>query len=257
MKFKWICGLLIISMLLVGKLCDVVFARISQEDRQSVILDAEEDGENEDDTKSADEDVETLEADDGWKLLLVNPWNEVPEDFTVELKELDNGHAVDARIYEDLQKMLDDARAEGLSPIICSSYRTQEKQEQLFQKQITKYLEMGYSTKSAKEEASKWVAYPGTSEHQTGLAVDIVALDYQVLDNKQEETPEQEWLMENSYQYGFILRYPNEKSEITGIYYEPWHYRYVGKEAAKEIYEKEICLEEYLNEVSDRTLLEK
>ena len=90
------------------------------------------------------------------------------------------------------------------------------------------------------------MARPGTSEHQLGLALDIVDLDYQQLDTRQEETPEQKWLMENSWKYGFILRYPTDKSNITGIIYEPWHYRYVGKEAAKVIHEKGICLEEYL-----------
>lgn len=142
---------------------------------------------------------------------------------------------------------MDDARAEGLSPVICSSYRTQEKQEILYNSQINKYLDLGYSFKDAKTEAGKWVAIPGTSEHQTGLAVDIVAESYQILDQEQENTAEQQWLMENSYKYGFILRYPDDKSEITGIYYEPWHYRYVGKKAAKEIYENKICFEEYLD----------
>ena len=99
-------------------------------------------------------------------------------------------------------------------------------------------------------EAGKWVAVPGTSEHQTGLALDIISSSYQVLDRDQENTAEQRWLMENSYKYGFILRYPSDKSEITGINYEPWHYRYVGKEAAKEIYEKGLCLEEYLEYLS-------
>jgi len=95
------------------------------------------------------------------------------------------------------------------------------------------------------------VALPGTSEHQTGLAVDIVDAGYQSLDEKQERTAVQQWLMKNSWRYGFILRYPNHKSDITGIYYEPWHYRYVGKEAAKEIYEKDICLEEYIKEINN------
>lgn len=185
-----------------------------------------------------------------WNLILVNPWNELPEGFTVELKELDNGEAVDERAYPDLQEMLDDARAEGLSPIICSSYRTQEKQQALYTRKIGRLRSAGYSDQEAVIEAGKWVAVPGTSEHQTGLAVDIISLSYQVLDKNQENTAEQKWLMENSYKYGFILRYPSEKSELTGINYEPWHYRYVGKEAAKEIYEMGLCLEEYLEYLS-------
>lgn len=185
-----------------------------------------------------------------WNLLLVNPWHALPDGFSVELKQLDNEHAVDERIYPDLQAMLDDARAEGLSPILCSSYRTEEKQQALFTNKISRLLAQGYSQEAAKVEAGRWVAVPGTSEHQTGLAVDIIALDYQLLDEQQENTAEQKWLMENSYKYGFILRYSREKSEITGIGYEPWHYRYVGKEAAKEIFEQGVCLEEYLESLA-------
>ena len=178
--------------------------------------------------------------------LLVNYYNPLPNDFTVELKELNNGQAIDQRIYHDLQDLLDDAHEEGLSPIICSSYRTTQKQKYLYENKIKYYLSKGLSQKEAEDNAKKWVAVPGTSEHQTGLALDIVSFNYQVLDQKQETTPEQIWLMNNSYKYGFILRYPKDKSEITGISYEPWHYRYVGKMNAKIIYEKRMCLEEYL-----------
>lgn len=90
------------------------------------------------------------------------------------------------------------------------------------------------------------MAVPGTSEHQTGLAVDLVASSYQVLDRKQEQTAEQKWLMEHCWEYGFILRYPSDKSAVTGIGYEPWHYRYVGRETSKAIQDSGLCLEEYL-----------
>ncbi|MBU5331510.1 M15 family metallopeptidase [Anaerocolumna aminovalerica] len=189
------------------------------------------------------------QSDTNWQLILANPWNTLPENFTVETKSFHNGHSVDRRIFDDLEMMLEAAKREGLSPIICSSYRTLEKQKSLFENKIGKYLSNGLSDQEAAVEAAKWVAVPGTSEHQTGLAVDIVAKSYQILDKEQENTPEQKWLMENSYKYGFILRYPENKSDLTGINYEPWHYRYVGKEAAKEIYENGICLEEYLNQI--------
>jgi len=188
----------------------------------------------------------TVPFEPGWNLLLVNPWNALPEDFTVELEDLEGGQAVDVRAYPDLRDMLEDAREEGLSPIICSSYRTQEKQERLYDNKISRLMGEGYSGEEARAEAGRWVAVPGTSEHQTGLALDIVARDYQVLEEEQADTPEQKWLMENAHRYGFILRYPAEKCDITGIGYEPWHYRYVGKEAAREIYEGGLCLEEYL-----------
>ena len=186
-----------------------------------------------------------------WNLILVNPWNKLPDNFSVETTTLANNHSIDKRAYPDLQEMLDAARGQGLSLIVCSSFRTMDKQVSLFNNKVNQYLSRGYSKTDAKAEAGKWVAVPGTSEHQTGLALDIVALSYQLLDEGQENTAEQQWLMANSYKYGFILRYPSNKSDITGIGYEPWHYRYVGKEAAKEIYEKGFCLEEYLTANGD------
>lgn len=196
-----------------------------------------------------DPTTEPEDTPSDWRLILVNQWNKLPNDYSINLTQLRNGNAIDERAYPDLQDMMDAARAEGLSPLICSSYRTMEEQERLYDEKVSQYLAEGYSQETAEAEASKWVAVPGTSEHQTGLAVDIVALSYQILDEHQEDTAEQKWLMENEYKYGFILRYPTEKSHITGVNYEPWHYRYVGKEAAREIYEQGISLEEYLNQV--------
>lgn len=200
-----------------------------------------------DDSDTADT-AETPGTSDDWNLILVNPWNKIPDNFEIDFVELADGHKVDSRAYPDLQAMMDDCRAEGLSPYICSSYRTYDYQKGLHDRQVNKYLSYGYTEEEAYAEASKWVAIPGTSEHHTGLALDIVASYYIVLDESQEEMPEQQWLMENSYKYGWILRYPNDKTNVTGIYYEPWHYRYVGKEAAKEIHDRGITLEEYLLE---------
>lgn len=183
---------------------------------------------------------------DSWNLTLVNPWNPLPEDYTFTQKELDNGHSVDERCYDELQAMLNACRADGLSPLVCSSYRSRSKQEALFQNKVERLVSQGYSREDAKVEAAKVVAVPGTSEHQLGLAVDIVDINNQLLDSSQESTDVQQWLIAHCWEYGFILRYPNEKSEITGIIYEPWHYRYVGKDAAKEIYDAGVCLEEYL-----------
>lgn len=188
-----------------------------------------------------------------WNLMLVNPWNKIPSEYadSIELTQLKNGHAVDSRCYPDLQKMLDDCRASGFDPVICSSFRTQKTQESLYDRKIKQFESMGYSTEDAKIEAGRVVAVPGTSEHQLGLAVDIVDSSYKTLDEKQETTPAQKWLMQNSYKYGWILRYPNSKKDITGIIYEPWHYRYVGKEAAEEIYNSGVCLEEYLQKLNN------
>lgn len=184
--------------------------------------------------------------EDGWQLLLVNRWHSLPEDYSLQLVELRNGFQVDERCYPDLQAMMDACRAEGLSPVICSAYRPREYQERLYQAETERWLARGYSRDSAEAEAGKSVAVPGTSEHQLGLAVDIVDISNQRLDASQENTAVQKWLMEHSWEYGFILRYPNDKSEITGIIYEPWHYRYVGRKYAEELYRLGLCLEEYL-----------
>lgn len=179
-------------------------------------------------------------------LTLVNFENTIPKDWKVDLVQLNNGQSVDRRIYDDLIAMLQSAKSEGLNPLICSSYRTNEKQEQLYQNKVSEYLSQGYSKVEASDKAAFWVARPGTSEHQLGLAVDIVSTKNQRLDRSQENTVEQQWLIQNSWKYGFVLRYPTNKNSITGVGYEPWHYRYVGKEHAKKINELGVCLEEYV-----------
>lgn len=185
-------------------------------------------------------------------LLLVNPWTPLPEDFVPgELVPVQNDQAVDARAYPDLQDMLGDMSQAGLSPLICSSYRSQERQQELYDNKVQRVMAEGASREAAQAEAARWVARPGTSEHQTGLAVDIVSLSNQMLDETQESTPEFQWLAENAWKYGFILRYPSDKSEKTGIAYEPWHFRFVGKEAAEEMHDLGLCLEEYLESLAD------
>ena len=196
--------------------------------------------------------VQTPDPND-WNLTLVNPWNSLPEDYQPDLTQLSNGQSVDSRCAPDLQTMLADCQAAGYSPLICSSYRTWEKQTQLYQSLTNKFVRKGYPRDEALQRASKEVAPPGTSEHQLGLAVDIVDVNQQVLDSSQENTPVQQWLMNNSWRYGFILRYPSDKSELTGIIYEPWHYRYVGRQAAEAITSQGLCLEEYLSQESGKT----
>ena len=190
-------------------------------------------------------DIDSNTSD--WELLLVNKNHKVPDGYSVELEEVESTHKVDKRIADSLEQMLTDARKEGLSPIICSSYRTNAKQQKLYNNKVTEYRRWGYSSEEAKELASYWVAIPGTGEHETGLAVDIVSKEYQILDEKQEQTDVQKWLIENSYKYGFILRYPTDKKDITMINYEPWHYRYVGIDNATYMKEHDMCLEEYID----------
>lgn len=185
---------------------------------------------------------------DGWKLQLVNFQNPVPEDHAIQTVTLSNGLRVDERCYPDLQAMMDACRGSGLNPVICSAYRTHEEQEELFQNKVDRLMEQGYSETDATKEAGKVVAVPGTSEHELGLAVDIADMSHQLLDESQEDTEVQKWLLEHCWEYGFILRYPTGKSDITGIIYEPWHYRYVGREDAEQIRALDVCLEEYLAE---------
>lgn len=181
-----------------------------------------------------------------WNLILVNKENKIPENYNMELKNIEYGQKVDNRIFDDLSQMLKDARNEGLKPYIRSSYRTNSTQQALYNRKVNQYKNLGYQTEKAKIEASYWVAIPRTSEHELGLALDIVSKSFQVLDERQENTAEQKWLMEHCTDYGFILRYPTDKKEITEINYEPWHYRYVGIENAKFMKEKNFCLEEYI-----------
>lgn len=183
---------------------------------------------------------------DTWNLTLVNAAHPLPDGFTVETTALPNGERFDSRAIDSLQQMLADGRAQGLSFVVCSAYRTIDKQRQLFEAQVQKQIATGLSASAAQEKAKTVVTEPGTSEHNLGLAADIVSLSYQLLDEKQADTPEQKWLMANCHKYGFILRYPKDKQAKTGIIYEPWHYRYVGKEAAAEITSRGLCLEEYL-----------
>lgn len=171
-----------------------------------------------------------------WNLCLVNAQNPIPKGYEVELSEVPGGEQVDARIYEPLMDLLEAAEAEGLGPIVVAGYRSQETQQRIMDEKIAEYLDQGYTREEAENLAKGWVAVPGYSEHQLGLAVDINGAVYDIYP----------WLAAHSWEYGFILRYPADKVEITGCQPEEWHFRYVGKEAAKEIYDRGICLEEYL-----------
>ena len=200
-----------------------------------------------------DVDGETLYfGSDGLQILLVNPWNFLPEDYDPEIVDVEGWWwKSNAICYPALQEMLQACRDAGLTPYIASAYRTHADQIYLHNNKIQRLINEGYSEAEARELAGTVVAVPGTSEHELGLAFDLVDDSYRDLDEAQENTAVQKWLMENSWKYGFILRYPNDKSEITGIIYEPWHYRYVGKHEAQKIYESGLCLEEYLESLGN------
>lgn len=183
-----------------------------------------------------------------WRLTLVNPWTPLPEGYQPTLTTVENGYQVDQRCAAHLEAMLAACREAGLSPVLCSAYRTQEKQTALYENLVGKRMAQGLSREDAEAQAAKEVARPGTSEHQLGLAVDIVDASYQLLDARQEDTPVQQWLMEHCWEYGFLLRYPPDKGAVTGIIYEPWHYRYVGRDHAQAIAQSGLCLEEFLTQ---------
>ncbi len=177
----------------------------------------------------------------GWDLILVNKDYAIPDHYELELTQLSNGKEVDSRIYPALQEMFDDARTSGLQLFVREGYRTQEEQRAIMEERIAEYQAQGYSKQDAKKMAEGYVSIPGTSEHQLGLAVDVNA-DTSVSSSDEVYA----WLDANAYRYGFIKRYPSDKTEITGVNNEPWHYRYVGREAAEEMKENNLCLEEYV-----------
>ena len=169
----------------------------------------------------------------GVYIVLVNKWNPVPDDYTVDLVTLQD-FKIDRECYDALALMLKDLKAVGYYDI-TSAYRSEATQQYIWDTRYQRYRNSGYSHQGALDKVALEVAVPGTSEHHLGLAVDISAGD--AVDA---------WLAANSWRYGFILRYPNGKTDLTGIIYEPWHFRYVGYDLAKELYELDMCLEEYM-----------
>ena len=207
--------------------------------------------------------VKTFFTSTGAVVEVANPWNEVPAEYPVELMDLSTIYAVDGiqidvKIYEPLKTMMDacnKAMAEQYGDkaskcCVTSGYRTMDDQIRIYNQEINKWLAQDLTEDEAKKAAATAVAVPGTSEHQLGLAVDIVDTGSWKLDEFQADLPAQQWLIANSWEYGFILRYPEGKTDETGIIYEPWHYRYVGKELAKELHDLDMTLEAYLDSLN-------
>ncbi len=178
---------------------------------------------------------------ENWNLILVNQNNFMPENYSFNKTTVGDGFEIDERIYDDLQNMFNDMRAAEIYPQINSAYRNPEQQQEIMDNKIAEYVSKGLPEFMAKSKAKKTVAQVGTSEHETGLALDIAAQD-----DLSTDWEVYNWLAKNAHNYGFIMRYPEDKTKTTGIDYEPWHYRYVGKEIANEITSNNLCLEEYL-----------
>lgn len=187
-----------------------------------------------------------IEEEDLWSLVLTNDKYPVPDGY--EFREVsipDTDQTIDSRVLEPLMKMLDGAKKEGMNLIVCSGARSFEKQEQLFQQKKQYYIDSGKTEEEAYNLAKRVISVPGSGEHVMGLAADIYSRDYKALDEGFADTPEGKWLRKNSYKYGFILRYDKGKEAVTGIDYEPWHFRYVGKKAAKYLKKHKLSLEEF------------
>lgn len=183
-----------------------------------------------------------------WNLVLVNPTTYMKEGYVPELATVSGSYKVDVRIADAAKQMLADAKKAGLDVIVCSAYRSVEQQKQVFSDSMRRRVNSGMRYWEAYLETTRNVAVPGTSEHSLGLALDLIARSYQGLDEQQANTAEAKWLAANCHKYGFILRYPSSKSDITGIVFEPWHFRYVGVEHATKMMESGLVLEEYLEQ---------
>ena len=173
-------------------------------------------------------------------LILVNSNNAYPDNININLVKFQEKEVADI-IYNDLVDMYNAALKDNITLKINNAYRSKQEQTQIFEDKMQAYENEGYSEENAYQQTSLTVQIPGYSEHETGLAI-----DFSNEGHYDENEQMWEWLKNNAYKYGFILRYPKDKYEITKIDYEPWHYRYVGKKAAKEITGKNITLEEYL-----------
>lgn len=189
--------------------------------------------------------------EDMWCLILTNAEYPVPEDYEVELEAIPGTEqSVDKRIYEPLMTMIGDMKDQGLSPIVCSGYRTLDKQEKLFNRKVLSFVKAGHTKEESYNLARQTISIPGSGEHCLGLAVDFYTRRYHKLERAFEDTPESKWLVEHVQDYGFVMRYGENKTDITGIQYEPWHYRYVGVEAANYMKDNELSLEEFYIEQS-------
>ena len=189
--------------------------------------------------------VETIPRDE-WYMVLANRSSVLPGDFTVAETATVGEAVVDARIAEALRQMVNDAAAAGVKLKPTNGYRSIARQQELWDARVKTLMEGGLSQADAETKAIDYTSAPGTSDHNTGLGLDIVSEDHPAKDAGFAETAAAQWLAEHAADYGFILRYPSDKTEATGMDYEPWHYRYVGSEQAHKIKESGLCLEEYL-----------
>ena len=202
---------------------------------------------------SSEVDYSEFRAGD-WRLILVNKQHPIPDDYELKLGSISTPRGrmkCDRRIISDLNKMFEDAKEEGINLGVCSPYRPSSRQDYLFDKKVKKYIKQGNSYMDAYYLTAQAVTIPGASEHEIGLALDIVSDKYSGLNEGFGASDAGIWLEKHCTEYGFVIRYPLGKESITGIEFEPWHFRYVGKKAAKVMKEQNLCLEEFTEFMKD------
>lgn len=228
-------------------------AAVQQEGKEEAPVESssqkeEEQEQSSQETKQQQLAEEFAKEKEEYYLLLANAENPLPQDWSIQTEEVQNGYEMDKRAAPAMREMIQAAKEDGVELMLCSAYRSIEKQQQLFDRSQQAYMAQGMSEEEAYAKTATETAIPGTSEHQTGLAADIVTPTYQMLDAGFADTPAGQWLSEHATEYGFVLRYPQDKQGVTGIIYESWHYRFVGKTHAKLMKESGLCLEEYLQQ---------
>jgi len=230
--------LLIIFIVKVTKKDETV--ETSSEDNNTPVSVANETTENQ--IQPEEPEVKVKKEITDWNLRLANYENILPEDFEVEVADIDDTRQFDARAIKYLKQMMNDMGKDGITNIwVQSAYRSVERQKELYNNSIQKYLKQGKTQEEAVKLTDEYINKPGASDHNLGLAV-----DFNNVDNNFEDLDGFKWLKENAENYGFILRYPKHKEDITKISYESWHWRYVGEEHAKKMNELDMCLEEYI-----------
>lgn len=204
-------------------------------------------------TKKQEDPLPNVSSND-WNLILVN--NDHPmEAIETPLKVLPNGLQIDERMETDYNAWMNAAKEAGFNMVLVSSYRSYDLQKQVYNQSISDNQSQGMSYDDAVAETKKYVAFPGSSEHQTALAIDIVDDEWLAtgkgLIPEYDQTASQKWLVQTMKDYGFILRFPKHKEDLTKISYESWHFRYVGKENAAYIIDHDLSLEEYITKLQE------
>lgn len=230
---------LLIPIVILIVIINVCKSRSNKENKDKIIEVSEKSEPNESELTNK-EPIEPRELE--WNLTLVNSVNKIPENYNLELEKIDKYREFDSRAIKYLKDMLNAIRKDGITNIwVQSSYRSIKDQEAVYNKKVKEYMNQDKTKEEAQKLTEKVINKPGYSEHNLGLAV-----DFNYVETKFEETKVFKWLTENAEEYGFVLRYPVEKKDITKVDYEPWHWRYVGKEDAKKMNELDMCLEEYI-----------